>query len=57
MKNAIQYKDHWLTKGSTCYELFEAWKNQKDSTLAKVARKKFEDQFKATLQNYDILTK
>jgi hypothetical protein len=53
MKNAIQYKEHWLMKSSDAYELFQEWKVQKDDKLAKVARKKFEDHFKSVLTNYE----
>ena len=53
MKNAIQYKDHWLTKGSKAHELFTAWKEQKDPVLAKTYRKRFEDHFKMVLTNYE----
>lgn len=57
MKNAIQYKNHWLMKSSTAHELFTAWKEQKDPVLAKTYRKRFEDHFKMVLTNYDITTK
>ena len=53
MKNAIQYKDHWLTKGSKAHELFTAWKEQKDPVLAKTYRKRFEAHFKMVLTNYE----
>lgn len=57
MKNAIQYKEHWLMKNSTAYELFQNWKEQKDPVLAKANRKKFEDHFKMALTDHDTTTK
>ncbi len=53
MKNAIHYKDTWLAKNSTAYELFQYWKSTKDDKLAKVARKKFEDHMKDVNTRYE----
>lgn len=57
MKNAIQYKDHWLMKSSKAYELFNEWKSAKDDKQAKVNRKKFEDHFKLVLTEHELITK
>lgn len=53
MKNAIKFKDVWLMKSSTAYELFSNWKSAKDPTLAKTERKKFEDHLKQVNLNYE----
>ena len=53
MKNAIHYKDTWLAKTSTAYELFTNWKSEKDTDKAKKARKIFEDHMKDVNTRYE----
>lgn len=53
MKNAIKFKDVWLMKNSTAYQLFTDWKAQKDPVLAKTYRKKFDDHMKVVNGNYE----
>lgn len=56
MKNAVLFKGHWLMKSSEAYNLFQLWKAAKDDKFAKVARKTFEDHFKAVLAKFDLQT-
>lgn len=53
MKNAIKFKDVWLMKNSTAYQLFTEWKSSKDEKQTKVARKKFDDHMKVVNGNYE----
>lgn len=53
MKNAIHYKDSWLSKNSTAYQLFNIWKTEKEPDKAKKARKLFEDHIKEVNTKYE----